>query len=123
MNEVRASGAPRPIGPYSQAVVHHDLIFCSGQLGIDPVSGLLATNAADQTRQALLNLQAVLEEAGSSLSKALQVTVFLTDLAFWADVNREYSELFSIPYPARTAVQVSALPRGALVEIDLIAAR
>jgi 2-iminobutanoate/2-iminopropanoate deaminase len=123
MREVRTKHAPQPIGPYSQAITNGDLIFCSGQLGLDPITGVLAPTASQQARQALLNLQAVLEEAGSSLSRALKVTVFLTDLSDWAEVNAVYSERFSLPYPARTAVQVSALPKGALVEIDLIAAR
>lgn len=123
MKEVRTNNAPLPIGPYSQAITNGDLIFCSGQLGIDPDTGALAPSASEQARQALLNLQAVLGEAGSSLSRALKVTVFLTDLSYWAEVNAVYSELFAPPYPARTAVQVSALPKGALVEIDAIAAR
>lgn len=121
MKEVRTGNAPQPIGPYSQALVHGSLVFCSGQLGIDPITGILPSGAPEQARQALLNLQSVLDEAGSSLSKALKVTIFLTDLSIWADVNRVYSEHFGTPFPARTAVQVSALPKGACVEIDVIA--
>jgi 2-iminobutanoate/2-iminopropanoate deaminase len=123
MKEIRTQNAPQPIGPYSQAVVHGDLVFCSGQLGLDPITGALAPSAPEQTRQALLNLEAVLEQAGSSFSKALNVTVFLTDLSTWTEVNKIYSQFFTTPYPARTAVQVAALPKGALVEIDLIASR
>ncbi|MCG7844767.1 MAG: Rid family detoxifying hydrolase [Methanomassiliicoccales archaeon] len=123
MKEVRTPKAPEPIGPYSQALVQGELIFCSGQLGLDPVSGSLPPSAPEQARQALLNLEAILEEAGSSLSKVLKVTIYLIDLSSWADVNRVYSEHFTPPYPARTAVQVSALPKDACVEIDIIAAR
>lgn len=121
MRSVLVDDAPQPIGPYSQAVVRGTLIFCSGQLGLDPATNLLAAGAADQTRMALSNLAAVLRGAGSSLSKAVKVTVYLTDLSYWNEVNQAYSEFFSPPYPARSAVQVAALPKGAIVEIDIIA--
>jgi 2-iminobutanoate/2-iminopropanoate deaminase len=123
MKEVRAKEAPQPIGPYSQALVHGELVFCSGQLGLDPLTGSLPEGAEAQARQALNNLRAVLEEAGSSLSRSLKVTIFLTDLACFSDVNRVFAEFFSPPFPARTAVQVTALPKGAAVEVDIIAVR
>lgn len=123
MKEVRVDGAPSPIGPYSQAMVHGDLVFCSGQLGLDPASGSLAAGAVEQTRQALKNLEAVLQGAGSSLHKALKVTVYLTDLSCFSEMNKVYAEFFVPPYPARTAIQVSALPKGAAVEIDVMALR
>lgn len=123
MREVRAADAPSPIGPYSQAVVHGDLVFCSGQLGLDPATGALVDGAAAQARQALKNLESVLRGAKSSLHRALKVTVYLTDLSCFADVNKVYAEFFVPPFPARTAVQVSALPKGAAVEIDVIAMR
>jgi 2-iminobutanoate/2-iminopropanoate deaminase len=123
MKEVRVAEAPSPIGPYSQAVLHGDLVFCSGQLGLDPLSGKLAEGAVEQTRQSLLNLESVLRGAGSSLHHALKVTVFLTDLSYFADINKIYAEFFLPPFPARTVVQVSALPKGAAVEIDVIAER
>lgn len=123
MKEVRVDGAPSPIGPYSQAMVQGDLVFCSGQLGLDPTTGALAEGAAEQTRQALVNLESVLNGAGSSLRKALKVTVYLTDLSCFSEMNKVYAQYFVPPYPARTAVQVSALPKGAAVEIDVVAAR
>jgi 2-iminobutanoate/2-iminopropanoate deaminase len=121
MRSVLVDEAPQPIGPYSQAVVRGTMIFCSGQLGLDPVTNLLAVSTAEQTRMALSNLSAVLKGAGSSLSQTLKVTVYLTDLSCWDDVNLAYAEFFSPPYPARSAVQVTALPKGAKVEIDIIA--
>lgn len=123
MKEVKVDGAPSPIGPYSQAVVHGELVFCSGQLGLYPATGLLAEGAAEQARQALVNLEAVLRGAGSSLHRALKVTVYLTDLSCFSEMNKVYAEFFVPPYPARTAIQVSALPKGAAVEIDVIAVR
>lgn len=123
MKEVRVGDAPAPIGPYSQAVVHGDLVFCSGQLGLDPATGKLAEGAVKQARQALVNLESVLRGAGSSLHRALRVTVYLIDLSLFPEINEVYAEFFVPPFPARTAVQVSALPKGAAVEIDVIAAR
>jgi len=123
MKEVRVDDAPSPIGPYSQAIMHGELVFCSGQLGLDPSTGALAEGAAEQTRQALTNLESVLRGAGSSLHRALKVTVYLTDLSCFADMNKVYAEFFVPPFPARTAIQVSALPKGAAVEIDVIAVR
>ncbi|MBI0582238.1 MAG: RidA family protein [Methanomassiliicoccales archaeon] len=123
MKEVRVDDAPSPIGPYSQAVVHGDLVFCSGQLGLDPVKGVLVEGAVEQARQALVNLEAVLGGAESSLHDALKVTVYLTDLSVFSEINKVYAEFFVRPFPARTAVQVSALPKGASVEIDVIARR
>jgi 2-iminobutanoate/2-iminopropanoate deaminase len=104
-------------------VVHGDLVFCSGQLGLDPATGKLAEGAVKQARQALVNLESVLRGAGSSLHRALRVTVYLTDLSLFLEINEVYAEFFVPPFPARTAVQVSALPKGAAVEIDVIAAR
>jgi 2-iminobutanoate/2-iminopropanoate deaminase len=123
MKEVRVDLAPFPIGPYSQAIVQGELVFCSGQLGLDPATGILADGPVDQARQALKNLEAVLNGAGSSLHRALKVTVYLTDLSCFSEMNKVYAQFFVPPYPARTAVQVSALPKGAAVEIDVVAAR
>ncbi len=123
MKEVRVADAPSPIGPYSQAIVHGDMVFCSGQLGLDPTTGVLVDGAVEQARQALKNLEAVLNGAGSSLHRALKVTMYLTDLSCFSEMNKVYAEFFVPPYPARTAIQVSALPKGAAVEIDVIAIR
>ena len=120
---MRADGAPAPVGPYSQAVVCGDLVFCSGQLGLDPATGAMAEGAVAQARQALANLQAVLQAAGSSLDRAIKVTVYMTDLSRFPEVNGAYADFFEPPFPARTAIQVAALPKGGEVEIDVIALR
>lgn len=120
---VRTDAAPGPIGPYSQAVVLGELVFASGQVPLDPASGeLIAGDIEEQTRQAIANLEAVLEAAGSRLDRVLRTTVYLTDLAVFARVNAVYAEYFrGDPPPARSTLQVTALPLGAQIEIDLIA--
>lgn len=123
MEEIKVDEAPMPVGPYSQAISHGDLVFCSGQLGIDPATGALAEGVVAQARQALTNLDAVLRGAGSSLRNSIKVTVYLTDISRFPNVNEVYSEFFDRPFPARTAVQVAALPKGASVEIDVVAWR
>lgn len=121
--EIKTNNAPRAIGPYSQAVKAGGFIFLSGQIPIDPASGeIVAGDIKAQTRQVLKNLQAILVEAGSSLKDVVKTTVFLKDLSGFADMNGVYGEFFSAPYPARATVEVSALPKGVLVEIDAIAA-
>lgn len=113
--------APAAVGPYSQGVRVGNLVFTAGQIGIDPVLGQLRTGIAAQTRQALTNLQAVLEAAGSSLNQAVKTTIFLQDMADFATVNQIYGSAFTAAPPARSTVQVAALPLGALVEIEAIA--
>jgi 2-iminobutanoate/2-iminopropanoate deaminase len=121
---VETYAAPMAIGPYSQAVVHGDLIFCSGQIGIDPASGALAEGGIEaETRRVLDNLREVLSAAGFKLTDVVKTTVFLVSLADFETVNRIYGEHFSAPYPSRSTVQVSALPRHARVEIEAIAHR
>jgi 2-iminobutanoate/2-iminopropanoate deaminase len=116
--------APAAVGPYSQGIRAGNLVFTAGQLGMDPASGeLVAGGVEAQARQALTNLQAVLEAAGSSLDQALKVTVFLDDINDFAAVNGVYAEFFTQEPPARSAVQVAALPLGGLVEIEAIALR
>lgn len=120
---VSTSQAPSAIGPYSQAIRHGELLWASGQLGLVPATGaLVAADAAAQTEQALRNLEAVCREAGTSLAKALKCTVYLTDMADFPVVNAVYERFFTQPYPARATVQVAALPRGGLVEIDAVVA-
>lgn len=115
--------APRAIGPYSQAVIAQGLLWCSGQLGLDPQTGeLVAADAATQAAQCLANLDAICRAAGTSLQRALRCTVFLADLADFAAVNAAYERCFTPPYPARATVQAAALPRGARVEIDAVVA-
>jgi reactive intermediate/imine deaminase len=123
VKEIRSSGAPAPVGPYSQAVEHAGWIFASGQIPLDPVTGALVTGEIEaQTRRVLANLRAVLEAAGASLDDVVRTTIYLIDLAQFARVNRVYAEHFpNEPKPARATIQVAALPLGAAVEIDAIA--
>ena len=113
--------APAPIGPYSQAVRVGKLLFLSGQIPLNPATGELATGVAAQTRQVCDNLKAVLEAAGSSLAAVLKTTVYLTNLGDFAEMNQVYAGYFAAQPPARSTVQVAALPRGASVEIDVVA--
>ncbi len=119
---VTSTDAPAAIGPYSQAIRHAGLLWCSGQLGVDPAKGSLKDGTAAQAEQALCNLEAVCREAGTALGKALRVTVYLVDMAEFAAVNQVYESFFTEPFPARATVQVAALPRGARVEIDAVVA-
>jgi len=124
MDFVATNGAPKAIGPYSQAVGSGDLLFCSGQIALDPATGELnGTNAADQTRQVLKNLTAVLAAGGSGLDMVVRTTVFLKDMADFAAMNEVYAKAFGTHRPSRATVAVAALPKGALVEIDAIARR
>ena len=121
---VDASGAPGAVGPYSHAVKAGELLFCSGQVALDPSSGeLVGDTPAEQARRCLENLSAVCEAAGTSLDRAIRCTVYLTDLAgAWAEVNEVYGSFFGGDPPARAAIGVAALPRGAQVEVDAIVA-
>ncbi len=121
---VETHAAPSAIGPYSQAVAIGDLVFCSGQIGLDPVSGTMVEGGIEaETRRVLDNLREVLAGAGLRLTDVVKTTVFLVSLADFETVNRIYGEHFSAPYPARSTVQVAALPRHARVEIEVIAHR
>lgn len=113
--------APAPIGPYSQAVRCGNLVFVSGQLPLDPKTGAVPEGIAAETRQVFENLKAVLEAAGSSLDKALKVSVYMKDLGEFAEMNRVYATYLRDNPPARLTVQVAALPKGVSVEIDVIA--
>ena len=120
---VSSADAPDAIGPYSQAVRCGELLFCSGQIPLDPQTGeIVGASAAEQARRCLENLQAVCAAAGSTLERALRVTVYLSDLGQWAAVNEVYESFFTAEPPARVAIGVSALPRGAYVEIDAVVA-
>jgi 2-iminobutanoate/2-iminopropanoate deaminase len=119
---VTATNAPKAIGPYSVATRLGDLVFTAGQLGMDPVSGDLVVGGIEaETRQALTNLKNVLEAAGSSLNHVLKTTVFLRDINDFAAMNGVYAEFFTQNFPARSAVQVAALPKGGAVEIEAVA--
>lgn len=115
--------APAAIGPYSQAVRHGRYVWTAGQVGLDPATGeLVSTDVAEQTRQVLANLSAVLTAAGCSLADVVKTTVFLTDMADFAAMNAVYAERFPDPAPARSTVAVAGLPRAARVEIEALAA-
>ena len=120
---VTALGAPAAIGPYSHAVIASGLLFCSGQIPLDPETGeLTGTTPAEQAVQCLRNLSAVCAAAGASLADAVRLTVYLTDMGAFAEVNEAYGEFFKADPPARVAIGVAALPKGAQVEIDAIVA-
>ena len=120
---VNADQAPAAVGPYSHAVAVNGLLFCSGQIPLDPASGeIVGDTPAEQARRCLENLQLVCEAAGTTLDRAVRCTVYMTDLSAFAQVNEVYAEFFPSEPPARAAVGVSALPKGAQVEIDAIVA-
>jgi 2-iminobutanoate/2-iminopropanoate deaminase len=119
---ITAPGAPAAIGPYSHAVAVGDLLFCSGQTPIDPATGeLIEGDIAQQTRRVLQNLELVLAAAGLTLAQAVKTTVFLMDMADFAAMNAVYAEFFPAAPPARSTIQVAGLPKGARVEIELVA--
>jgi len=120
--QIETEGAPRPIGPYSQAIRAGGFVFVSGQIALDPATGTVTGNdAACQTRQVMKNLSAILEAAGSGLDKVVKTTIYLTDLEDFAEVNRTYGEWMGDVRPARATVQVSRLPRDVKVEIEAVA--
>lgn len=124
MNVICTKNAPAAVGPYSQAIDCSDLVFLSGQIPLVPETGLVADGGLEaQAHQMFANIQAVLAEAGMSLSNVVKTTVFMTDLSQFAAFNAIYAEYFKAPYPARSCVEVSALPKGVLVECELIAKR
>ena len=119
---IATKNAPGAIGPYSQGIRANGFVFASGQIGLDPATGeFVKGGIVEQSRQALLNVKNVLEAAGSGLDKAVKTTVFLKDINDFAAMNAVYSEFFKTDCPARSAVQVAVLPKGALVEIEVIA--
>jgi len=121
---VRTENAPEPVGQYSQAVVVGNLVWTSGQIGIDPQTGKLVSGGIEtETEQVLKNLVAVLAAAGSGLDRVIKTTIFISDMNEFARVNAIYARYFQEPYPARSTVQVSALPKGAAVEIEVVAER
>ncbi len=119
---INTTKAPSAIGPYSQAIQVGNFVYTSGQLPIDPDTGAFPGGGIkEQTRQSLLNVKAILEEAGLTMGNVVKTTVFMADMNDFADMNSVYAEFFSAPYPARSAVAVKTLPKGALVEIEVVA--
>lgn len=124
MKQISTDKAPAAIGPYSQAIEHNGLVFISGQIPINPETGVFVEGGVEaQTRQSLTNLSNILKEAGIDLSHVIKTTVFLADMADFAVMNSVYAEFFQAPYPSRSAVAVKDLPKGALVEIECIACK
>ena len=118
---IHTDAAPAAIGTYSQAIRHNDTVYISGQIPLDPASGeVVSQEIGAQIKQVFENLRNVAEAAGSDLSKALKVTVFLTDLGHFAQVNEVMAQYFTEPYPARAAVEVAGLPKGVQVEADAV---
>lgn len=114
--------APAAIGPYSQAIQVGNLVYTSGQLPVDPLTGAFPEGGIkEQTRQSLTNVKAILEEAHLTMDSVVKTTVFMADMDDFADMNAVYAEFFPAPYPARSAVAVKTLPKGALVEIEIVA--
>lgn len=124
MKAIQTEFAPAAIGPYSQAVEIGNLVFVSGQLPIDPQTGVFASEEIkEQTRQSLTNISEILKAAGTDMSHVVKTTVFLADMADFAAMNEVYAEFFRVPFPARAAVAVKTLPKNALVEIECVAGK
>jgi reactive intermediate/imine deaminase len=118
---VESAEAPAPVGPYSQGVVAGGVLYCSGQVPLDPATGeIVGGGAGEQARRCLDSLEAVCREAGARLADAARLTVYVTDLSAFGEVNEAYAEYFTEPYPARATVEVARLPAGATVEIDAV---
>lgn len=124
MKVISTTKAPAAIGPYSQAIEVNGFVYASGQIPIDPATGQFVEGGIkEQTRQSLTNAQNILKEAGTDLSHVVKTTVFLSDIANFAPMNEMYAQFFTEPYPARSAVAVKDLPKGALVEIEVVAVK
>ena len=122
MKAIHTDNAPKALGPYSQAIKAGNMVFCSGQVPINPeTNNFVEGGIKEQTRQALLNAQNILRQAGLELSNVVKTTVFLSDMNDFVAMNEVYADFFSMPYPARSAVAVKTLPKNALVEIECIA--
>lgn len=119
--QIQTDAAPAAIGPYSQAIRVGGLVFTAGQTGAEPSSGELAEGVAAQADRALQNLAAILQAAGTSFERVVKTTIFLVDMADFAAVNEVYARYLSPPYPARSTIAVRALPKGGLVEIEMVA--
>ena len=121
MKQIATAKAPAAIGPYSQALRTGNMVFVSGQIPVDPATGLMADTIEEQAKQSLTNIKNILEAEGLTMKNVIKTTVFLADLGDFATVNGVYATFFEAPYPARSCVQVAAIPKGAGVEIECIA--
>ena len=122
-NVISTTEAPGAIGPYSQGIDLGNIVFCSGQIPVNPATGLMPEGITAQTEQAIANVNALLKSIGLGLENVVKTTVFLADIADFAAMNEVYASHFAEPYPARSAVAVKDLPKGAMVEVEVIAAR
>lgn len=120
---ISTSGAPAALGPYSQAIVSGDLVFCAGQLGLDPATGEMADGVEAQAERALRNLVAVLDAAGCSFADVVKTTIFLADINDFGTINSVYARFTVDPAPARSTFAVGSLPKGGLIEIEAVARR
>lgn len=124
MKAIHTEKAPAAIGPYSQAIEANGMVFASGQIPVDPATGQFVEGGIkEQTRQSLTNAQAILQQAGTDLQHVVKTTVYLSDIANFVAMNEVYAQFFNEPYPARSAVAVKDLPKGALVEIEVLAVK
>lgn len=123
MKQIATTAAPGAIGPYSQAIEVNGFVYASGQLPIDPVTGVFPEGVSAQTRQSLTNAKAILEAAGTDMAHVVKTTVFLADMGDFGAMNEVYAEFFQAPFPARSAVAVKTLPKNALVEIECVAVK
>lgn len=121
MKVIKTTNAPGAVGPYSQAIEIDNLVFASGQIALDPATGEMAEGIEAQAHQALKNAQAVINASGAKWENVIKTTVFITNIDDFAKVNKIYATYFTQPYPARSCVEVSKLPKGALIEIEVIA--
>ncbi len=121
MRVISTDKAPAAVGPYSQAVVDGDVVYASGQIPVDPATGEMKSDVREAARQSLTNLKNLLEAAGSDLENVIKVMIFITDMSKFGELNEVYAEFFSNHRPARSCVEVSALPKGAVLEIEAIA--
>ncbi len=119
--EVATTGAPGAIGPYSQAIKCGNILFCSGQIPLNPADGSIPEGIKAQTAQSISNIKAILKEAGVSIDNVVKTTVFLADMSLFGDMNEVYGQEFTAPYPARSAVAFRELPNQVLVEMEVIA--
>lgn len=123
MKALSTDKAPAALGPYSQALVQGDMVFCSGQIPVDPATGTIADTIEEQTAQSIANIKSILAENGMSISNVIKTTVFLADLNDFAAMNEVYGKHFTEPFPARSCVQVAAIPKGCKLEIECIAVK
>ena len=121
--QIATTKAPGAIGPYSQAIDTGSMVYASGQIPLDPATGAMPEGIEAQTRQVISNIKAILDEAGMTLANVVKTTVFLADMSYFVPMNDVYASEFVAPFPARSAVAVKELPKGALVEIEVIAIR